>query len=143
MRRVVLGIVALGLVLASSLSGAALAGKKASRTARADYTSPNSVGAGEQRYGVYSDVTGWYLSFKTKPGEDHVSLNVTDKTGTAVAGTIYIKGERKTHFCGSSDDVRLNGARSISVILWTGACEDDTPSVVTQGTVEAVFSDRI
>ena len=141
MRKLIVAVAVAGLVLAS-LGGSAYAGKKAkSRTATLDYANPNAVWVGPFDVTVYTDAVAEFLTFRTKRSEDHVSISVEDASGLPVSGAIFQKGDRVGRFCGEGD-LDLPGGKYIIVTLYVGMCEDNSPSVVTKGTITASFSDR-
>ena len=139
MRKFIVAVAVAGLVVAS-FGGSASAGKKAKgRTATLEYANPNSFWVGPADVSVYTNGFADFLTFKTKRSEHNVSLSVEDASGIPVSGAVFQKGERVGRFCGAGD-VELPGGKSIIVSLYVGTCEDNSPSVVTEGTITATFT---
>ena len=139
MRKIIAAVGIAGL-LVSGLGAHAQAGRKPkARTATIDYTNPNAVSIGPGNLAVYSEPTGGFHLFKTKRSEDHASFAVEDASGQAVAAAIYQNGDLVDRFCGSADNIKLPGGTSVIVELYAGVCQDNTPSMVTQGTITGTF----
>ena len=78
-------------------------------------------------------------------GERYASLQVSDASGQAVWGSIYLMpgGTNIGQFCSSTEEpVPTLEATEILVHVIPGTCADGTSSVVTTGTVKAVLSRR-
>ena len=139
MRKFLVAVAVAGLVIAS-LGGSAYANKKAKgRTATLEYDKPNAFWVGPFDVSVYTNGFADFMTFKTKRSERNVSFSVEDASGMPVSGAVFQKGERVGRFCGAGD-VKLPGGKYIIVTLYTGTCEDNSPSVVTEGTIMATFT---
>jgi hypothetical protein len=139
MRKTIVAIGVAGLLL-SSIGGQALAGKASkARTATIEYANPNAVSTGDFNVSFYSEQTGGFHVFKTKKSENLASFQIEDASGQAVSAALYQNGKLVDRFCGSGDDIKLPGGKHVIIELYAGACEDNTPSVVTQGTITGTF----
>lgn len=88
-----------------------------------------------------------YQVFRPRAGERFVSFSITDDSGLPARGHIHIDANRDGEldpiddFCDETPEpIKLGKAKKIEVGVIFGTCPDDTPAVVTQGTVTATFS---
>ena len=143
MRRALMATVAaLGLVATMVPQGLAHGTRLPPRTVTKKYARAHGARGAVLTVGVFGTIYEDWLSFRTRPGEDRIDLEVTDDLGGPVAGSIYYRGQLLSDFCGSADNVRFNGGRRLLVVVWAGQCADTTPSVVSRGEIEVTFSDR-
>lgn len=143
-KALIAALTALALVASAAPAGFAHGTHQGPRKVAKKYTRAHGVRGGALTVGVFGTISGEWISFKTRRGEDHAKLKVIDDLGGPVSASVYYKGELLDDFCGSSDDIRFDGGRRLIVTIWAGQCADDTTaSAVSQGRVKATFTDRL
>ena len=135
-------------VLAVSLFVAAFAtqaGAAQSRVVTEEYTMANGafVGHGEAHWTLGAA----YTRFVAASGERNVTLEIADASGQPVRGHVHIdldadgKLDRQVDFCGAtSKPISVRSGAVVEVGTLVGLCEDNSPSIVTEGTITATFS---
>lgn len=100
---------------------------------------------------VASGYAHWELGtevhlFKSRRGENEVTFSIGDSSGQPVRGHVYmdIDGDDQmdtVKFCSETEEpIRIRQPQTIQVRVILGLCEDNTPSVVSTGTITASFS---
>jgi hypothetical protein len=153
MRKALIVALVLGLV-AGALSAPATAKKKKKRVARVvevDYQGPGvgaSSPAGSVGYCYQFPISDACLTVIPEAGEKYIKIEVTDASGTNIAGFISQGdldgdgiGDLYGDFCGAhAEPIQLEvkgGAFDLS--LYDGACGGG-PSVMTTGTIKITLS---
>ncbi len=87
--------------------------------------------------------------FETLAYERHVSVEINDRTGQAVAALVRQDAdadgvwEVEEAICGTTDDpVRIAGGADVVVKVQPGPCADGTPAVMTSGSIAVTFTGR-
>ena len=136
-------LIAAGLVTAA-LASPAVAGS--SREVTEEYTMSNGafVGHGEAHWTLGAE----YAVFEAEEDERFVSLAIEDGSGGSIRGHVHInynnggkKLDDQVDFCGSTPKpIEIEPGATIEVGTLMGICDDNTPSIVTEGTITATFS---
>jgi hypothetical protein len=160
MRRAISVVLALGL-LTGAFIGPAEAGKKKKKAAPVKvervveypYTGPG-IGASTLVAAAgycYPEPTACAV-FAPEPGEKYIKIEVTDATGTTIAGSINQGdldgdgiGDLYGEFCGAHEEPLelLNAEATFQLSMYSGTCygtATPSPSVMTQGVVKITFS---
>ena len=111
-----------------------------------DYTMSNGafVGHGEAHWTLGAA----YSVFKAEKDERRVSIAIQDAFGETVRGHVHINYNNggktlddQVDFCGTTTEpIKVEPGSTIEVGTLMGFCDDNTPSIVTEGTVTATFS---
>ena len=154
MRKALTTVLAGALIFGALLSPAAEAGKKKAKTRKASgaYSAPSASVEGNG----FCDPG--CVHFATKPSERFVKMTITDATGLPVSAQITSPDangdgfvEPVGAFCGKSGKLPIQGGTELSIFVYghptTGAFEGfggptACNGVATQGTINAVFSNR-
>jgi hypothetical protein len=89
------------------------------------------------------------FEFPLQAGETYIKVEVTDATGTSLAGSISQGdtdgdgvGNLYGSFCGAHEEAipMEDAAAPVRVSFYLGACEDGSPSLPTTGTIKVTFS---
>ena len=135
-------------VAAASLFVAAFApqvGAAESRKVTEEYTIANGAfwGHGEAHWTLGAA----YTKFVAARGERSVSLEIADASGQPVRGHVHIDldsdGEldRQVDFCGATTKpISVRSGSVVEVGTLMGLCDENTPSIVTEGTITATFA---
>ena len=88
-----------------------------------------------------------YEVFRPNPGERFVALSITDDSGMPARGHVHMdadgdgKLDKIEDFCAETPQpIAVGEAKKIEVGVIFGSCPDDSPAIVTQGTVTATFT---
>lgn len=78
-------------------------------------------------------------SFRARPGEESLTITLTDDTGRPVRGRVQIGGEVFEFCAETSEPIAVTAGQKISVHAIFGQC-DTGFSIATEGTITATFS---
>ena len=116
------------------------------RDVTAEYTMSNGafVGHGEAHWTLGAE----YAVFTAEDDERTVSISIEDAFGGNVRGHVHInyndggkKLDDQVDFCGATaEPIDVEPGSTIEVGTLMGICDDNTPSIVTEGTITATFS---
>lgn len=101
---------------------------KTQRTVSVDYSAPSGAYVAVLNIGWCVQGQGCF-STGVAPGEKYVDVEVTDQSGQPVPFEVGFKGSSQI-FCGSADDIYLNGAKQIDF----GPMVGDVPNCPGPGT---------
>ena len=104
------------------------------------------VGHGEFGSEIHWTLGAQYQNFEARRGERSVTLAVEDSFGETVLAHVHVyrdgdkKVDQELDFCGASNPIAVRPGTVIEVGTIMGFCDDDSPSIVTEGTITATFS---
>ena len=143
MKRILIALLAVGLV-AGSIAAPAAAGKKKKapkpRVAEAEYVAPAAF-----QWNPTGDANIGGVSFPTGGTESSVDLVIEDMLGQPVSAAAGQDPEgdgtvTTTDFCGSIEDLPITAGLDVTVFIFPGPCTAPPgPGFATQGTVTATF----
>ena len=129
-------------LIAVSMAAPAAA-RAESREVTQEYTMANGafVGHGEAHWTLGAE----YAVFRPERGERQVSITADDAVGEAVRVHVHVyrhgKLDAQLDFCGSTDEpIKIQPGSFIEVGTIMGVCDNNTPSIVTEGMITATFS---
>ena len=141
MKRILVVVLTLGLIVGAVAVPASAGKKKKPRVVEADYFAPayfQWTPDGEHNIGG--------VSFPTSATEKSVSIEIEDMLGQPVSAAAGQDPEgdgqvATTNFCGSIDDLPIEGGLDVTVFVFVGPCTSPPgPGFATQGTVIATIS---
>ncbi len=135
--------------LISVLVGSAAPSIAKKRTTRTDVVNYEAPAAGGHQFAgsvCYGGLNAGCVEIVLQPGDKFVSIDIHDDLGEDVAGRLRqilnVGQGPPVNFCSSTEEPIKVHPRAQSLYVWVfeGACQDNTPSVVTQGTITATLS---
>ena len=139
MKKSLVALLVLGLVVGGMAVEAGA--KKKQRVAEADYFAPAAF-----QWNPTGDANIGGVSFPTGGSEKLVDLEITDASGMPVSASAGQDPEgdgtvTTTDFCGSIEDLPIDGGLDVTVFVFPGPCTAPPgPGFATQGTVKATFT---
>ena len=133
----------LAVALAAPASGAP-EGREVSK----DYSMASGAFVGHGQFGseVHWTLGAAYQSFEARSGERSVTLKVDDAFGETVMAHVHVyrnddnKIDEEMDFCGTSKPIAVRSGTVVEVGTIMGFCDDNTPSIVTEGNITATFT---
>ncbi|MBW3595032.1 MAG: hypothetical protein KY391_05585 [Actinobacteria bacterium] len=143
MRKIV-AIPVICLFAASAVAPAS--GAQSTRKVTTEYTMANGMVAFNSASAHWTIGTA-YHAFRPRAGERFVTFSISDDSGFPARGQIHIDADadgnldRVEDFCGETrKPIKVGTAKEIELGVIFGTCPDNSPAIVTQGTVTATFS---